>query len=102
IASILIILFYFHNSRKSNISRTLFYENAIQVLDYEKQHPGIYAMGDRAGLISYLIDSPLVHLEGLVMDKNYLNDFKSASNLKEILKKYNVDYYIANMAKKTE
>lgn len=101
IASILIILFYFHISRKSNISKTLFYENAIQVLDYEKQHPGIYAMGDRAGLISYLIESPLVHLEGLVMDKQYLNTFKSSSNLKEILKKYNVDYYIANMAKKT-
>lgn len=102
IASILIILFYFHVSRKNDPMKTLLYENAMELVEYEKQHPGVYAMGDKAGLISYLIESPLVHLEGLVMDKQYIKDLKSTPKLSDLLEKYNVDYYIANNAKKLD
>ncbi len=101
-STILIILFYFHISRNIEISKTLFYENALEVVEFEKQHQGIYAMGDRAGLISYLIDSPVVHLEGLVMDKKFVSELQSTPKLMDLLKKYNVDYYIANNAKKIE
>lgn len=82
--------------------KTLLYENAMELVNYEKQHHGIYAMGDKAGLISYLIESPLVHLEGLVMDKKYIQDLKSTPKLSNLLEKYNVDYYIANNAKKLQ
>src|SRR5690606_27714086 len=102
IAAILIILFYFHLSRKHEPYDTLCYENAINVMKYEKSHLGKYAMGDKAGMVAYLIESPLVQLEGLVMDKNYIYQLKSSANLTELLNKYNVDYYIANNAKKLE
>ncbi len=103
LSAILIILFFFNFIKRSNdISKTLLYENAIKVAEFEKENPGIYAMGDKAGLVSYLIESPVVHLEGLVMDKKYISVLKTTPKLLDILEKYKVDFYIANNAKKID
>ncbi len=59
-------------------------------------HPGIYAMGDRAGMIGYMLHDPVVQLEGLVMDKAFLQNIRKERDLSETLKSYNVRYYIAN------
>lgn len=98
--SFLISLFYIILAFKRDSSDTLYYENAIRVSNFEKSHPGKYAIGDRAGLISYLIDSPVVQLEGLTMDKDYLHNLKTTIQLSDLLEKYNIDYYIASMVKK--
>lgn len=60
---------------------------------FEENHKGIYAMGDCAGTPSFVIKSPVVQLEGLVMDKEYLSIFKKG-NLKSIFEKYKIHYYI--------
>jgi hypothetical protein len=68
----------------------------FEIKNFEKYNKGVYAMGDRAGIAGYLIASPLIQLEGLVMDKQYLEDLKKAEDLIQLLKKYSVDYYIAS------
>lgn len=70
-------------------------EAGLRIKEFEKQHKGVYAMGDRAGVVGYLIDCPLVQLEGLVMNKEYLNRLHSSDNISDIMKHYKVDYYIA-------
>jgi hypothetical protein len=72
----------------------------FRIKDFEKEHKGIYAMGDRAGIAGYLIKSPLIQLEGLVMDKEYLTHLRKSSKMYEVLQKYKVDYYIASNARK--
>jgi hypothetical protein len=52
-------------------------------------------MGDRAGFLGYLIESPIVHLEGLMEDQRMLDNIRRRRNLLEVLKEYQVKYYIA-------
>ncbi len=58
-------------------------------------HPGIYAMGDRAGIVGYLVDQPIVQLEGLMMDKAFLERIREQRDVVDTLKAYGVRYYIA-------
>ncbi len=78
------------------------YVAAQKIAKFEKTHKGIYAMGDRAGTPGYLIDSPLIQLEGLMMDINYLNNIKLSRDLLDVLREYKVDYYIATSPKKNQ
>jgi hypothetical protein len=71
-----------------------------KIADFEKNHSGIYAMGDRAGTPAYLMKSPLIQLEGLVMDKKFMEHIRLSRNLNEVLIDYNVDYYIATNPRK--
>lgn len=73
---------------------------ALKVNEFEKNNNGIYAMGDRAGIVGYLLESPLVQLEGLVMDTTYLNQLKTKKRVSDLLNDYKVDYYIVSNPKK--
>ena len=71
------------------------YEASIDIQQFALNHPGTYAMGDRAGRVAYLIPDPVVQTEGLMMDRNYLTYIEREAPLKETLAHYRVRYYIA-------
>ncbi len=52
-------------------------------------------MGDVAGTPGYLLDQPMIQLEGLVMDESFLKLLRSQTPLVQVLRDYKVDYYIA-------
>lgn len=62
---------------------------------FAQSHPGVYAMGDKAGAAGYLVHQPLVQLEGLMMDADYLKALRAQPNLNSVLKEYGVTYYVA-------
>ncbi len=68
----------------------------LRLKEFEDHHTGVYAMGDRAGIVGYLMKSPLIQMEGLVMDKKYMTQLYKTRHLKDLLQTYNVDYYIAS------
>jgi len=76
-------------------SRYDFYYAAGDLARFARTHPGNYAMGDRAGLAGYEMDQPVIQLEGLMMDKPFLENIRHRRNLLEVLKAYNIRYYIA-------
>jgi hypothetical protein len=55
----------------------------------------VIAMGDRAGYFGYLADRPLLHLEGLVADADFLDQVESGGAL-ERMSEEGVDYYVHN------
>ncbi|SNT40370.1 hypothetical protein SAMN05421770_11186 [Granulicella rosea] len=61
---------------------------------FARTHDGVYAMGDAAGTAGYLMQPPLVQLEGLVMNKPYLALIRNQANLRDVLKSYGVRYYV--------
>ncbi len=71
------------------------YAATLDIQTFASAHPGIYAMGDRAGRVGYLLPYPLLQTEGLMMDRAYLNLIKSQTPLKEALARYGVRYYVA-------
>lgn len=75
-------------------------KEAVIVAAFMDSHPGLYAMGDRAGRIGYLSRQPMIQLEGLVMDKTYLETLRGQGmTLHGLLEKYGVDYYIVSVEK---
>lgn len=60
-------------------------ENGIDVL----------AMGDRAGAVGYAASASVVQLEGLVMDKGFLERYASHLDLFDVLRNYKVGAYVA-------
>jgi hypothetical protein len=71
------------------------YAATLDIQSFASTHPGIYAMGDRAGRVGYLLPYPLVQTEGLMMDRAYLNLIKNQTPLKDMLARYDVRYYVA-------
>lgn len=71
------------------------YTSSRQLATYMDAHPGTYAMGDQAGITGYLSSQPVIQLEGLVMDRDYLLKLKHREPLREIMADYGVRYYVA-------
>lgn len=71
-------------------------EEARFLTGFETTHPGIYGIGDRAALPAMLMRSPIVQLEGLVMDRHMLELLGSRTPLCQILADYKVRYYAAH------
>jgi hypothetical protein len=67
---------------------------AFALREFEHEHPGTYAMGDRAGLPGVLLSSPIVQLEGLVMDQRFSELIRRGTRLEEIFRIYGIDYYV--------
>ena len=70
-------------------------DTAIRTRDFAATHPGIYAMGDRAGTVAYLLPYPVVQLEGLMMDRHFLDLLRVQVPLRQVMAEYHVRYYIA-------
>ena len=75
---------------------------ALELKDFAAMHPGIYGMGDSAGTPAVVIGQPIVQLEGLVMDKKFLENIREQRNLLDVLKDYGVQYYVSTNAKPAE
>lgn len=82
----------------SSPSHNLPYQAALEIKEFEKRHPGIYGMGDRAGMVGFFGSQPVVQLEGLMMDKDYLENIREEKELLEVLRKYHVRYYVSTRA----
>ena len=70
------------------------YMAATEIQSFSATHPGVYAMGDRAGIVGYLLPYPMVQTEGLVMDRQFLDLVKQQASLSEVLARYGTNYYV--------
>lgn len=75
---------------------------ALKIKDFAAAHPGIYAMGDRAGIVSFLLPDPLIQLEGLVSDESMIENISAQRDLREALLSYGVNYYISSLSTKID
>ncbi|HTZ72255.1 MAG TPA: hypothetical protein VMB71_16485 [Acetobacteraceae bacterium] len=57
-------------------------------------HPGRYAMGDRAGLTSFITGQPILQLEGIVGDVALLRHIRASDDLMKVLQSHQINYYI--------
>jgi len=70
------------------------YEAAHDIQQFAKTHPGTYAMGDRSGMVAYLLAYPVIQTEGLVMDRSFLEHIRHQDPLLPTLADYHVRYYV--------
>ncbi|SEG70545.1 hypothetical protein SAMN05421819_4445 [Bryocella elongata] len=79
----------------TNPAQSLTYLAGKDVQRFAAEHPGRYAMGDRAGAVGYLSSEPPIQLEGLMMDKPFLQNIREEKDLRTVLRSYGVRYYIS-------
>lgn len=68
---------------------------AHQLQKFSAQHPGVYAMGDAAGAAGFLVDQPIVHLEGLMMSHDFIERIRERQSLEQVFRDYHVNYFIS-------
>jgi hypothetical protein len=73
----------------------------LQLL-FAKQPDAVIAMGDRAGSVGQLLPNRLIQLEGLVMDSKFLENLHHSKSIAELLKKYDVHYYVATGSRRND
>lgn len=91
-------LLQFRYSRDRSAAMYNIYFGAQDLARFSQAHPGIYAKGDGAGIPGYLVSQPIIQLEGLVMDKPYLENVRKERDLREVLRAYGVRYYVSSDA----
>jgi len=74
--------------------REAIYEAAVDLQHFALTHPGVYAMGDRSGMVAELIPDPVIQTEGLMMDRTFLDSIRQQQPLLPVLARYHVRYYI--------
>jgi hypothetical protein len=94
VAAVAVAVFIFRTHSTTGAQYQLL-EVAQDVREFAQTHPGTYAMGDRSGMVGYLLPQPLVQTEGLMMDRAFLTNIEHSTPLREALSRYNVRYYIA-------
>jgi hypothetical protein len=83
-----------HQTTVVRLRRDSCYWFAQDLVAFSATHKGVYAMGDSAGTTAYLIQQPLVQLEGLVMDEAFLDNIRRQRDLNQVLANYKVRYYV--------
>lgn len=65
---------------------------AAEFVNAELEDDAVLAMGDRAGIFGYLADQPLLQLEGLMADADFLDDLRDGRATERMIAE-GVDYY---------
>jgi hypothetical protein len=71
---------------------------SYHIADRMRGRQGIYAMGAIAGVVGYVVDHPLVQLEGIMADRRMVDHVRKESPLEDVLRENNVDYLIVSFA----
>lgn len=77
----------------SGLSHTPRATATVEFITTELPADAVLAMGDRAGLIGYLGDRPMLQLEGLMADAEWLEDLEDGTAL-DRMRHEDVDYYV--------
>jgi hypothetical protein len=86
---------------RPNATEVLLYQQAVELQSFAKTHPGRYAMGGGAGMPSYLMQAPVVQLEGLTGDAAFVEIIKRREPLVKALGELQVDYYATMLLSKS-
>ncbi len=85
-------------SRRDTTQTTAILTVADDLAHFARTHPAAtYAMGDRSGLVAWLLPDPLVQTEGLTMDPAFIRLIRAQTPLPEALREVGVRYYVATV-----
>jgi hypothetical protein len=66
---------------------------AAHALNHQLPPQAVVAMGDRAGVFGYLLDRPVISIEGIVNSTDYLDNYLSKRRVSAFMAREHVDYY---------
>lgn len=70
---------------------------SVELADRMRGRDGVFAMGAIAGFATYLLEKPVVQLEGLIADRAMVEHVRRQDPLGPVLRKYRVDYLLVSL-----
>jgi hypothetical protein len=70
---------------------------SIELAEHMRDRPGMLGMGAIGGFVAYVLDRPMVQLEGLVGDSEMVEHIDRSDNLGEVMDAYGVDYLVVSL-----
>jgi len=90
--------FFYLTIKDYNINNDHMLNLSIQISDYynKQNNDKVFAMGDMAGKVSFLLKKPVVQLEGLVSGRSMIEMIRMEKSLCDVFKKFQIDVYLTN------
>ena len=97
-----VVTFSFLLFKDYNLSNNHMLNLSKKISNYYKNQNNynVFAMGDMAGKVSFLLKKPVIQLEGLVSGNVIIEMIDKQKSLCDIFKKFKVDVYLTNTAVK--
>lgn len=78
-------------------------DNTLLAMSYDlagrvSGREGLLAMGAVAGVATYVIDRPVLQLEGIVGDRRMVEHIRREDSLETVLREYGADYLVVSLA----
>jgi len=90
--------YYVQHGPGWSVSDNTLLATGYDIADRMRGREGVYAMGAIAGVVGYVMDRPLVQLEGIMADRKMVDHVRKESPLEDVLHENNVDYLIVSFA----
>ena len=71
---------------------------SVQLADVMRGRDGLIAMGAVAGVATYVMERPVLEIEGIVADLRMVRHVKAQDGLGEVLNEYGADYLVVTLA----
>ena len=72
---------------------------SYDLADHMRGHDGLFAMGAIGGVATYVLDKPVLQVEGIVADGRMVGHIRREHPLGDVLREYNgADYLIVTLA----
>jgi hypothetical protein len=72
---------------------------SFDLADRLQDRHGLFAMGAIAGMAAYLMDKPVLQIEGIMADRPMVEHVRHQDALGDVLAEYHADYLIVSLAK---
>jgi len=74
---------------------------SVELAEKMRERHGVFAMGAIGGFATYLLQKPVVQLEGLIADRAMVEHVRHQDELGAVLRGYGVDYLVVSLHKAT-
>jgi hypothetical protein len=90
--------YFQHHGPSWSLSDNALVASSADLADRVRDRNGVYSMGAIAGVATYMMDKPVVQLEGLVADRAMVEHVRRQDPLEQVLRDYGVDYLVVSLA----
>lgn len=91
-------VYYVQHGPFGTIADNTLVSMSYDLKDHLKGRHGLFAMGAIAGIATFVLDEPVLQLEGIVSDRQMVDHVRQEHDLGDVLREYGADYLIVSLA----
>jgi hypothetical protein len=105
VASLLVVLapaqavpYYIQHGPLGSVADNTLVAMSYDLANHLNGRHGLFAMGAVAGIATYVIDKPVLQIEGIISDRRMVEHVSREDQLGDVLREYGADYLIVSLA----